>query len=185
MMCSHEGCLRPTWARGLCGTHYRQWSRAAHPERLPAERAAARQWYWANRQRASDKARAYRERNADRVRERNRQRRALRLEKDRLTHLAYVKSHPELVRSMLARRYALRRGARGSHTPEQWRQKCALLGHVCIYCGESKPLTRDHKIPLTRGGSNDIANVVPACGSCNSRKRALTAQEFLAVRRAS
>jgi hypothetical protein len=31
-------------------------------------------------------------------------------------------------------------------------------------------LTRDHLIPLSRGGSNDWTNVVAACSPCNTRK---------------
>ena len=49
----------------------------------------------------------------------------------------------------------------------------------CAYCGESKPLTRDHKIPITRGGTDDITNIVPACMRCNSRKGTRTAREYL------
>ena len=72
-------------------------------------------------------------------------------------------------------------GNGGSHTTAEWIDKCALLGNVCIYCGEAKPLTRDHKVPLTRGGSDYIENIVPACLSCNVRKQARTALEFLGV----
>jgi len=68
----------------------------------------------------------------------------------------------------------------GSHTVEEWLEKKELLGQCCIYCGRSDvPLTRDHKIPLFRGGSNDIYNIVPACKPCNSSKRISTAKEFL------
>ena len=38
---------------------------------------------------------------------------------------------------------------------------------------EFKPreaLTRDHLIPLSRGGTNDWTNVVAACSACNTRK---------------
>ena len=31
-------------------------------------------------------------------------------------------------------------------------------------------LTRDHLIPLSRGGTNDWTNVVAACSPCNTRK---------------
>ena len=31
-------------------------------------------------------------------------------------------------------------------------------------------LTRDHLIPLSRGGTNDWTNVVTACSPCNTRK---------------
>jgi 5-methylcytosine-specific restriction endonuclease McrA len=38
----------------------------------------------------------------------------------------------------------------------------------------------DHKLPLSRGGSNTIDNVVPACRPCNQKKHRLTVNEFLA-----
>jgi 5-methylcytosine-specific restriction endonuclease McrA len=31
--------------------------------------------------------------------------------------------------------------------------------------------TRDHIVPLSRGGSNDWSNLQPACRECNSAKR--------------
>lgn len=50
-------------------------------------------------------------------------------------------------------------------------------GYKCMYCGrgsiELKPresLTRDHLIPLSRGGANEWTNVVTACSTCNARK---------------
>lgn len=39
----------------------------------------------------------------------------------------------------------------------------------CVYCGK-KANTVDHIIPLTKGGSNYIHNLAPACNSCNSSK---------------
>ena len=37
----------------------------------------------------------------------------------------------------------------------------------------------DHSLPLSRGGDNSIDNLLPACISCNSIKRARTADEFI------
>lgn len=63
------------------------------------------------------------------------------------------------------------RSAVGTHTLTEWQEKIALFGGCCAYCGEAKPLTQDHKVPISRGGTNDIGNIVPACRSCNSAKR--------------
>ena len=49
---------------------------------------------------------------------------------------------------------------------------------VCAYCGgRSGRMTIDHVIPLCQGGSNGPHNLVPACGSCNSRKGGRTPEE--------
>lgn len=86
----------------------------------------------------------------------------------------------ETVRLGYSARRARAAGAVGSHSVQEWLDKVALLGGVCLYCGEARALTRDHKVPFSRGGTNDIANVVPACRPCNERKHNRTAQEFIA-----
>jgi 5-methylcytosine-specific restriction endonuclease McrA len=41
----------------------------------------------------------------------------------------------------------------------------------CAYCGETNSsLQRDCVLPVSRGGRYTLANVVPACGSCNASK---------------
>ena len=44
---------------------------------------------------------------------------------------------------------------------------------TCLYCGESytlKVLSRDHIIPLSRGGQDNWMNTVTACKRCNNHK---------------
>ena len=46
-------------------------------------------------------------------------------------------------------------------------------GNLCMYCGNEYPdghLTRDHVIPLSRGGRDCWSNVVAACKGCNAHK---------------
>ena len=45
--------------------------------------------------------------------------------------------------------------------------------NVCMYCGETFrecDLSRDHVIPISRGGRDIWTNVVTACKRCNARK---------------
>lgn len=63
-----------------------------------------------------------------------------------------------------------RRGAQGSHTENEWQDLLAKHDHKCISCGDNKDLTRDHIIPISKGGTNFIENIQPLCRSCNSRK---------------
>lgn len=49
----------------------------------------------------------------------------------------------------------------------------------CRYCGDFKGgLTLDHVMPVSRGGTDDLENLVTACKSCNSRKKTKTLDEW-------
>lgn len=80
-------------------------------------------------------------------------------------------------------RPAVIRLTRFVHVPRRFRRQVtntflfARDRYRCQYCGrtqhELKPreaLTRDHVIPISRGGTNEWTNVVTACSSCNLRK---------------
>ena len=92
---------------------------------------------------------------------------------------AYRKGHPEAIRGHVNARRARRVGNGGSHTASEWLEKVEQYAGRCAYCGsDAKPLTRDHDVPLSRGGTDFIENILPACQSCNSRKSRQTAKEF-------
>jgi 5-methylcytosine-specific restriction endonuclease McrA len=40
----------------------------------------------------------------------------------------------------------------------------------CSWCGKTEDLTGDHITPLSKGGTNEAANVRVLCRSCNSRR---------------
>ncbi len=52
--------------------------------------------------------------------------------------------------------------------------------NICMYCGQTftrGDLTRDHVIPVSRGGRDIWENVVTACLTCNVRKGCRTPQQ--------
>jgi 5-methylcytosine-specific restriction endonuclease McrA len=52
-------------------------------------------------------------------------------------------------------------------------------GFACAYCGKTGViLTKDHVRPISRGGSDGIENIAPACSSCNSSKGRRTLAEW-------
>jgi len=59
-------------------------------------------------------------------------------------------------------------------TAEEWIEILKEYKFKCAYCGREFNLfdrpTRDHVIPLSKGGDNTKENIVPACKSCNSKK---------------
>lgn len=51
-------------------------------------------------------------------------------------------------------------------------------GHKCVYCGRGDlPLTLDHVLPRSRGGTDDWENLVAACLPCNNKKGDRTPEE--------
>lgn len=51
----------------------------------------------------------------------------------------------------------------------------------CHYCGKEcgSAITADHKKPLSKGGYDKRANVVPACKRCNERKDDMLYDDFM------
>jgi len=103
------------------------------------------------------------------------------------TSIRWTQSHPDEVREIRRRANYRRRinlaGADGSYTEDEFKQLCLEFNDRCAYCGrgldEVGLLTPDHVIPLSRGGSDYIQNILPACQSCNSSKGVKTFEEFL------
>lgn len=96
-------------------------------------------------------------------------------------HRSWRRRHPNQVFVQAARARARRKGAPGTHTSAEWAVRLIEFNGRCAYClNPFDKLTQDHLSPLSSGGSNDIANIVPACTSCNSKKNKRTLLEFLA-----
>ncbi|TMF53502.1 MAG: HNH endonuclease [Chloroflexi bacterium] len=81
-------------------------------------------------------------------------------------------------RAMHERRRARALGAGPSFTAAEWTALVAANGNRCAYDGAPGPLHADHRLPLARGGTNEIQNILPACARCNLRKHLMTEEEF-------
>lgn len=91
----------------------------------------------------------------------------------RIYNRRYAEKNPQIMRHKAKVRRARMAGAKGNHTYSQWMMRVAFFGWKCRYCGaglSSVTLTKDHQIPISRGGSEWPSNLVPACRSCNSAK---------------
>ena len=81
------------------------------------------------------------------------------------------KENPEATCAISARRRTRLYGNAGSYTGEEFKQLCSQYDNRCLACGrDDVPLTADHIVPVTSGGSNYISNIQPLCQSCNSSK---------------
>ena len=111
-------------------------------------------------------------------------RRALRLVIDGKAELVEAEGRG-LVRSerLSVPKPAVIRLMRFVHVPRKFRRQVtntflfARDDYRCQFCGRHPSefrhrecLTRDHLIPLSRGGTNEWTNVITACSACNTRK---------------
>jgi len=83
-------------------------------------------------------------------------------------------------------RYAHKKGSNGTFTFKELNELFEQQEGFCYYCGEllyssfdKDGVHVDHKIPLSRGGQNDITNIALSCARCNLQKGTKTPEEFL------
>ena len=155
----------------------RAWN-ARNPER---KRKVSLEWFHRNKEVQNAKRR---ERNKDPlVAERKRQYRAKNSERQRDYYAKWRLLNKEVIRSHQRNNKAKRRAAEGSHTAADIRRIYAEQEGRCAYCSVEvgEYFHVDHIIPLARGGSNWPDNLCIACETCNTRKRAMTGDEFRKV----
>jgi len=185
---------RRAYMREYVRTHPKRDRRAYKAAYDQAHRQEIKEWREANRDRLKEKSLRYYVSNRERILERVKHRsesikgqisayqaryyleNAGRV-KARIA--AYQAANPEKKWHMESKRRARKAANGGSHTLEELIQKFADLGSRCFYCGVQGKLTIDHDVPLSRGGTDYIDNILPACRSCNSRKNKKTGAEFI------
>lgn len=85
------------------------------------------------------------------------------------------RKYPDLVvahREHSRRRETRQKAGRSikTHTYAEWISLLERSGHRCSHCGVGGKLTRDHVMPLSKGGHDGIDNIQPLCHSCNCKK---------------
>lgn len=78
-------------------------------------------------------------------------------------------------------RRAREHGATGTFTWDGFMRLTLSLGNACAYCGGDNGGSQfepDHVLPISRGGHNGLANILPACRACNGDKRDLLVEEW-------
>lgn len=146
--------------------------------------ATNKAWYERNRQKLLEYDRQWRLANLETIRKKDRERSRARYAANPAKWQAYLKDwrrkNPE--RSHAYNRSAAHKRRKASagqfFTAFEWLALLDWYGGRCVYCGDDKLIEIDHRIPLTRGGSNLIENIVPACRRCNRRKNDKTEEEF-------
>jgi hypothetical protein len=137
-----------------------------------------KRWYRAKLRAARERVKAYRRSNPEKWRAYDRKvyRTKLRtnprwyarkLAKGR----AWARNNPEKQRHRSGRYRVRKFLAAGSHKLDEWLSVVRKHRWRCFYCDKHltvRTVTKDHRIPLSKGGSDFAKNLVPACKTCNS-----------------
>jgi 5-methylcytosine-specific restriction endonuclease McrA len=135
-----------------------------------------RRYYLSHREQVKERNKRWARANRDKVRAAQRRWAAAHREKFREWVREWYRRNPDRSRIYVGRLH----GSGGSHSAREWLDLVHAHDGRCAYCGSDGRLERDHRIPISRGGSDWIANILPACGLCNRRKGRLTEEEFRA-----
>lgn len=127
----------------------------------PNDYERVKKWRSDNPEKRLEYDRLYRQRHSEQERSR--------VERWRIENPERVR---EIGRNAANRRHARKKGALGSHTEAEWQAIVARQRGLCVACGLKKKLTKDHIVPLSRGGCDYAWNIAGMCKPCNSRKRA-------------
>lgn len=85
------------------------------------------------------------------------------------------------LRSKRARRRGREHGAHGTYTWAQVVKLWASFNRCCAYCRvptQLNDIQPEHVVALSRGGANNIGNMLPSCMPCNADKRDLSLAEW-------
>lgn len=158
-----------------------EW-RYAHPDQ---DRLRQAQCYQDNRDKRLEYSRAYHKKDTERAAQRNREWRLRNRDKHNEDNRIWRKQNREKMCEMRRSWYhrnriraiglVHKRRARllangGTFTDAEWQAMCTQCEYRCLCCGEVRPLTMDHIIPVTKGGRHEAANIQALCQPCNSRK---------------
>jgi len=160
-------CLGKGSAKGLCKSCYNKDWKKNNPGSVKTlakkyrennkdkVHKIGRDWYLENRDRKLAQSRETYLRNKSHIRARQSE---------------WDKNNRESKRSSWKKWNAAKRGGTGSFSSDDWQETLSVFCFKCAYCGNEENLTQDHVVPLSKGGTHEKSNVVPACKSCNSRK---------------
>jgi len=87
----------------------------------------------------------------------------------------------DCMRARSRKRRALKAQATGSFSENDVRRQYESQNGKCWWCGKLVGDTYhvDHRVPLSRGGSDDATNIVIACPHCNMSKGAKMPHEWI------
>jgi 5-methylcytosine-specific restriction endonuclease McrA len=140
----------------VCSKEYMKQYREVNHDR---SNALSRAWRVANPEKSKASTNAYRKINPEKI---------------KASTKAWCHTHPERRRQSLQQYRTRKLNLPNTLTLKQWETTVSNFNNCCAYCGKEKPLSQDHFLALSKGGSYTEDNIIPSCRSCNSSKGSKT-----------
>lgn len=170
--CNCIECLKKYRSTNDYKINYNKRRKILYDKYKPAARSYQKNWIIKNKERLAIKRRKHYLDNK---------------EKDRILQKIYREKNPELI-SELKRNYRSKKsGAAGRHSHEDVAIILKSQNNKCVGCNTNisynpkeseEKLHVDHKMPLSRGGTNWPWNIQCLCWRCNLSKTDLTYDEW-------
>jgi 5-methylcytosine-specific restriction endonuclease McrA len=139
-----------------------------------------RQYQRDHKEEAAERRRRWAQQNPERARAHSLKWREKNIDAVRLKDRNWTRDNPEKNRAKSHIRRARVLNAGGSHTAHDVELQFKMQNGICWWC--DKPVGDDyhvdHRIPLTRGGSNAAENICISCPTCNLSKKNKLPQEW-------
>jgi 5-methylcytosine-specific restriction endonuclease McrA len=144
----------------------------------PAEVARKRRWYEANQAQQAERSKQWMTNHPERAREISRKRNkrwyAANREQEARRHSEWSRANPGQARIARDRYRNRKRGVKGAHTLAEADALLRTQKYRCASCRADLRKTKkskDHIIPISKGGADDIRNIQWLCFSCNCKKK--------------
>lgn len=188
---------RPDGYQARCKLCYKVWYAsnrervrekvaAYRAENLDAVLAGKRRYRENNPEKVKAQSRAAYLARAEYYREQSRANYLKDRERYKQLNVVWAANNPDRARAIKSRykhkRRALRDASACRVNGRDLKREFARQGARCVYCGATFPTfaaaSWDHVVPVSRGGSFGVGNLVPCCQSCNSSKNNKTVMEW-------
>jgi len=140
--------------------------------------ATVKIWRESNKETIAEKLKIYTQKNREKISRRSKEYQISHREQilrhreenkgaNKITDRIWLLKNKDKVRVSRQMRRARVRDLPHTLTAKQWGRIQQDFNGQCAYCGETKKLTIEHFIPLSKQGELTINNVLPICLSCN------------------